>query len=229
MLKKMLVICRLSISLLSLINVNTLNGYIIRSATEADLPELFEVDRTISFEYFIPLYSQGYSHIELGKNPAHFLELELAHDQEWFPDIIKNKSASELFLVGYDDEKNAIMGFIIVHKTSENDLEIDLLLILKEYRGMKLGKSLITQALNHFPEVTMCHVHPLRFANESTLKFYESIGFINMGIPTTDALCIYGIPFSEMYLDYQLNLTPKRRLPDSMTSTHYSIRGGTGH
>lgn len=228
--KKIIVTSRFFISLICLINIHLSHPYLIRPAIEADLPALFEVDRTVSWEYFIPLYSQGYSHIELGKNPAHFLELELAHDQEWFPDIVKNKSESELFLVGYDEEKNAIMGFIIVHKMSESTLEIDLLLILKEYRGMKLGKSLIAQALNHFPEVTICHVHPLRFANESTLRFYESIGFINMGLPTIDALCIYGIPYSEMYLHYQLDLMPKRRFhratPSASEKTYYSIRRG---
>lgn len=209
-----------------------LYAYTVRPTREADLPELLALDREISLEYFVPLYQQGYSHLPLGQNPEYFLELDLAYDQQWFPEIINNNSDSAIMLVGYDDENDRLMGFIIIHKDTESSVLIDLLLIAKEYRGLKLGKTLISQALNYFPDIDYCRVTPIRFANEATLKFYESVGFVNMGPSTIDGLCIYGIPYNQMYWNYQLNLNSKRsaRLPirykNYFCNNHHSVRSG---
>lgn len=170
----------------------------IRKAIHDDLKELFELDKDVSYEYFLPVYSLGYAHLPLGKNPQYYLDLELEEDKKWFVDCIEEK-APELLWVADDRANDTVAGLIIAGNISDITMEINLLLILKKYRRHGIGKCLVQHALASFPDVSWCVVYPLRFANDDTLKFYQSVGFVNQGIPDIDRLNIYGIPYKDMY------------------------------
>ena len=142
---------------------------------------------------------QGYAHLPLGKNPKYFLDLELEKDKKWFPACI-NGNAESLW-VAYDQNKNKLTGFIIAHQPSSAKVEIDLLLILKEYRRKGIGKALVYHAIESFPAVTTCEVDPFQLANDATLAFYQAIGFVNQGIPTTGK-SIYGIHYKDLYYHF---------------------------
>lgn len=54
----------------------------IRNAVQEDLSAMLDLAKIVSYEYFLPLFTQEYSHLPLGKNSAYFLELELDHDKK---------------------------------------------------------------------------------------------------------------------------------------------------
>ncbi len=200
----LLISCTLSHALPSTID--------IRLAAEHDLPALFELDRIVSYEYFLPIYSSGYPE-PLASNPAYFLALELEEDKKWFPECIAGNAES--LWVAYDQTANALAGLIVAHQSSAEVMEIDLLLILKKYRGNGIGKALIHHAINAFPDSTLCEVYPLKFNNKVTLAFYEAVGFVNHGAPTFDKINLYGVPYKDMY--YHLTYAiPSRETKRSM-------------
>ncbi len=58
------------------IQQKTDNFITIHDAHLSDLEQLISLDRRVSFDYFKPIYTNGYAHLELGKNPDYFLEQE---------------------------------------------------------------------------------------------------------------------------------------------------------
>ncbi len=205
----------LSIALLitSTIAISIPKNITVRPAQETDLPSIYHLDRAVSFEYFKPLYLKAYAHLDLGKNPDYYLELELEEDKVWFPKCIQGET-DDKFIVAHNASNNTITGFIIVHKEKDSVGIIDLLLILKEYRGQGIGKALVHQTFEVLPEVKTWEVTPFRLENKDTLAFYEKLGFKNMGIPTFTETSIYGFPYSELYFQYQLDLsTDKAHYP----------------
>lgn len=190
---------------------------IIRKAIQKDLPALFDFDRTVSYEYFLPLYSTGYTHLPLGKDPTYFLELELENDKKWFPECI-NGNAESLW-VACDQKNNSIAGLLVAHKSSAEKMELDLLLIVKEYRAKGIGKAFIHHAINVFSPITTCEVYPLRFANDETLGFYQALGFVNQGIPANDKVNIYGISYNDMYYYFMFDLSSQRPPTAKVTPT----------
>jgi len=175
----------------------------IRNATQKDLPAIFSLDRIIAYEYFLPIFNKGYTHLPLGRDPTYFIELELERDKKWLPECVD--SSAESIWIAYDQDKNKLAGFIVAYQSSYAKVEIDLLLILKEYRKRGIGKRLVYHAIDSFPNVATCGVHVLRFANEETLAFYKTIGFVNQGIPTVDEIA-YGTPYKDIayYLTYDV-------------------------
>lgn len=177
-------------------------GIIIRDAHMHDLEQLLAIDRR-SFEYFKPIYANGYAHLELGKNPDYFLELELQNDASWLPACIQG-TTQEQMLVAYDQQKETAAGFLISHLHDPRTLELDLLLVDAPYRGKGIGKKLIFQAIALSGTITSCIVYPLRYANADTLAFYRAIGFTDLGPDRREQQNVYGIKCSDMYLHYRM-------------------------
>ncbi len=179
----------------------------IRNSTQEDLPAIFSLDRIIAYEYFLPIFSKGYTHLPLGRDPIYFIELELERDKKWLPECVSE--STESIWIAYDQDKNKLAGFIVAYQSSYAKVEIDLLLILKEYRKKGIGKALVYHAIDSFPDVATCGVHALRFDNEETLVFYKAIGFVNQGIPTVDEIA-YGTPYKDTayYLTYDVAKHP---------------------
>ncbi len=78
-------------------------------------------------------------------------------------------------------------------------IEIDLLIIDKEYRRLGLGKKLIYAALETYKECKTCTVYCFSH-NEKALAFYESQGFVVMGPGPKDRINNYGISYAELYV-----------------------------
>lgn len=180
-------------------------GIIIRAAQSSDQEQLISLDRRVSFEYFKPIYANGYAHLDLGKNPDHFLELELQNDAVWLPACIQG-TTQEQILVAYDQQTQTCAGFLIFHLHDPRTLELDLLLVDAPYRGKGIGKKLIYQAIALSKGITSCVVYPLRYANANTLAFYRTIGFVYLGPDRREHRNVYGIKCSDMYLHYRLDV-----------------------
>ena len=178
---------------------------IIRNACMHDLKKLLALDRRVSFEYFKPIYANGYAHLELGKNPDYFLELELQNDASWLPACIQG-TTQEQILIAYDQQRQTCAGFLIFHLHAPRTLELDLLLIDAPYRGTGIGKKLIFAAIALSSQITSCIVYPLRYANTDTLAFYRAIGFADLGPDTRNKINVYGINCADMYLYYRLDI-----------------------
>jgi len=144
---------------------------VVRHAREKDLPGLFELDRIVTYEYFKPLYISSYAHLPVGHNPNYYLDMEIEEDKEWFPACIA-KEVKDVLLVAHDTINDKIVGLIGEHQDSRDELKIDLLLILKAYRGRGIDKRLVCNFLQSFPDAKSCVVYPFQYSNEATLSFY---------------------------------------------------------
>lgn len=176
----------------------------IRFAKQNELQDILEFDRQVSFEFFKPLYETYYSNFALGKNPNYYLELDIKNDAKSFPDYI-NSINNKRILIAFDNKKNCIVGLLTFHK-EEKLLELDLLLISKDNRKQGIGKKLVHKSLSTFSNIDQCVVYPLKFGNDSALKFYESLGFENLGSYNSDELNSYGIKYKDMHFYYKMRI-----------------------
>lgn len=183
----------------------------IRPGRIDELPAILEFDKRTSIEAFKPIWLTGYSHLPIGQNPDYYLDQDLINDAHFFPAIIENQ-VQDRFLIAHDAVKDRPAGIIVFHKESDEGLIIDLLMVDQSYRRQGIAKNLITQALNTFPEIAYCDVSPLRFANDTALAFYESMGFKRLGLAPADKI-IYGASYAEMFYHYRLDLKPKKESP----------------
>jgi len=158
-------------------------GIEIRYACEKDFAGLMSLDKKVTDEFFKPLFLQGYAHTWLGKHTDDFLEQELRDDEKLFANAIAAHGNSRL-CIAYDRDNNTPAGLLLFHHDNENQSKIilDLFLIDKQYRRNGIGRRLIHAALKTFSNITVCDVFPLRFANASTLAFYEAMGFKKLGL-----------------------------------------------
>ena len=179
--------------------INTQN-ITIRFAQVADLTSVCDLDRMVTYEYFKPLYQEHFTHFELGCNPDPFLEKELAADVTDFKQLLT--SNANHILIALDVER--IVGILIFHQESTS-LELDLLLIDEQYRKQGIGKKLVDAMLAANQDATHCNVYVIR-GNHPALKFYEKLGFINLGIPHKEKQNIYGISYADMYWHYELRI-----------------------
>lgn len=85
-------------------------------------------------------------------------------------------------------------------------LEIDRLMVEQEYRRCGIGKKLIRQALTVFNEITICSLFVLKFGNEGARRFYESLGFVNLGEPKIDKQIWEEVSHKDLHFYYQLDL-----------------------
>lgn len=203
---------KISPVLIYILNLNNTNRFdtqeiAVRVPQPTDIKQLIEVDRAVSFEFFEPLYEKFYSQYDFGKRPHYYLELELAADEVLFRKILFESPDINTKVIIAHNQEQTILGFIIISLIDTHETEIDLLLVKKEFRAKHAGKYLIQAALKLFPTTTACNVYPFRFGNDATLKFYEKIGFRNMGLGPATRINPYGIGFQELYFHYRYTLT----------------------
>lgn len=183
--------------------VNSNAQIIYRAATNNDIASSLDLDYRVSMEFFKPFFKDNYAHLSLGKDPDHALSLDLENDKKLFPDCVNMVDKDRLF-VAYDDEKKFVVGLIVFHKEAAYLLEIDLLLIDKEYRTKGIGKNLVQKALSYFKDIKACGVHVFN-KNYQAINFYQKLGFINKGSGPENKNTVYGISYKEIcvycYLD----------------------------
>ena len=185
-------------------------GIIIRKPVLKDVSKIMNLDRLVNFEYFKPIYINGYAHLSVGQNPDYYIEQDLKYDEERLCEAIKIDSFGDFIAV--DQDNNKIIGYISAKILNSENFKIRLLIVDKKYRGQRIGKRLINEllvsALKCFPKLKYCIVYPYKFANEDTLKFYMSVGFENLGLPE-DYLQdnLYKVKYSELYYYFRLDLS----------------------
>lgn len=185
-------------------NVVSLNSLEIRFPVIEELKKIMQFDREVSLDYFKPLYENYYSDLVTSGTPEYYLELELVNDEIDFPSYI-NMEKDQAMFIAYNEKTDSIIGLITFHKNN-NALILDLLLVDKSFRNQGIGKKLVAQSFRVFDDIKECIVCPLRFGNENTLKFYETLGFKNYGPHLSGQLNFYGIKYSDMYFYYKLKI-----------------------
>lgn len=181
-----------------------IENIVVRPALQPDLKSIIEVDTHVSYEHFKPIFANHYANLWIGQYPDEFLEKDIKNDIENFEKCITDPSNDQKLLIAYDNSKQACVGFIIFHKDN-NKLVIDLLLIEKEYRNLGIGKKLMQRALTIFDNINICNLHVLKFGNEAAQKFYESLGFVNIGEPPADSKGD-GFKHKDLHFLYQLEV-----------------------
>lgn len=106
--------------------------------------------------------------------------------EDWFgipesrEEYIENGS-SELFWCAYDESK--VVGFIYLHKTGKDTIELYVIGVLKEYHRRGIGKALFECAKKAIKEsgYSFMQVKTVKMGKcqeyDNTNKFYLSIGF----------------------------------------------------
>lgn len=174
----------------------------IRPATKNDIPEILKIDKEASLEYFVPFFSQYYSHYNFGRNATEFLLSEVKKDKERFTEYITPESPHSLW-IAQDIEKNEIIGLITFVQIDTSIVELELLLLKKECRGRGIGKRLVLEPLKELDKINTCFLYCFK-ENKPTLKFYESLGFVNTGPGPSNRNFTNNVPYSETH--YKLEL-----------------------
>lgn len=191
---------------------------IIRPAQIEELKEAFDLDARVTFEFFKPLLLKSYSHLIDPKNIDDLLNSDLVTEEKLLSEAIKTPENKRLH-IAYDTNKKCIAGLLLFHKEKEL-AELDLLLVDKDYRNRGIGKRLVYSVLDVFNDITTITVHPLKIDNNATLKFYESLGFKNLGSGPSDKINTFGVRYSDMYFMYKLDV--HKHLRQSVELTHYN-------
>ena len=186
-------------SLVALLNSSTAlsEPALIRRASHDDIASALELDWRVSVEFFKPLFMHAYQ-TTLGKDPDYYIELDMVNDKKVFTGCVNGEGKHHLY-VACDEENMHVVGLILFHAHDETTFEIDLLLVDNAYRRLGLGKRLINAALEQFPSAETCIVYVFSH-NEPALRFYESIGFVNLGPGPADRNTIYGLTYEQVYV-----------------------------
>lgn len=177
----------------------------IRPATVQDLPAIFELDERISYEFFKPLYTNIYQHLNVDRDVDRDLQKELELDTESFPNIINNSGLERLH-VAWDTENNILCGIIVFSRQNNHEILLDLLLVDKNYRGKGIGKQLVNSMFSVFKDIKVVNVYPFKFNNENVLKFYELLGFKNCDLISEDKISIHDIRYIDLYYHFRLEV-----------------------
>lgn len=177
----------------------------IRPATADEIPSILELDYRVTFEFFKPQFINIYNKLGIKNDIDHDLNEELKSDAQTFSLIAKMEGAERLH-VAWDTAQNIPCGLLVFHKETNNVIILDLLLVDKNYRNQGIGKRLVRSAYKAFDGIKTIIVYPVQFNNENTLKFYESLGFKNLGVGPADKINCYGIPYSDMYYYFKLDM-----------------------
>ena len=176
----------------------------IRPATATEIPAILELDRTVTYEFFKQLFIDAYNLLGLTRDVDQDLEEELESDAQSFPKLAQADSPERLH-IAWDTETHAPCGLLVFHL--ENDeIILDLLLVDAAYRGQGIGKKLVRSIFSVFRDAKKVTVYPMQYNNDTTLKFYEALGFKNFGVGSNEKLNSHGIPYSKIYYHYELNL-----------------------
>lgn len=182
---------------------------VFREANLSDLEELYKVDREVTYEYFLPLYKN--QALFSDKDPSFYFEQELERDKELFADCVNGNAKAKLF-IAYNEVTKCILGFVLMSEESDAaTITIELLLILKEFRKKGIGRKLVYYGINSFPNAQQCWVYPLNFSSDAHF-FYQSIGFVNRGIPSIDKTTIYGISYKDIYYHFTCETNKIRKM-----------------
>lgn len=170
---------------------------IITKATQRDLKKIMELNRHVSVEFFKPIYQKYYTNFDLGQNPDKYIESELAMESKEYPHIIDD--SDYLFFVAI--VAGSIAGFIISSK-KQQAVQIDLLLVNKDYRGQGVGTALIgftyDQIKKHFSKIRIVEVYVLK-ENIDAINFYQRNGFVKSVMADQCRMTTYGIKFADMF------------------------------
>lgn len=179
------------------------DNIVIRAARFEDLKEILALDRRVTYEFFKPLFVSIYEHLGINQDAVHDLEIELADGEASFPEYTKPESQTKLY-AAFDSSDNSPYGLIVFHQHDDITIEIDLLEVDANYRNKGVGRKLISSALHAFAGIKKCIVYPIQYNNESTLSFYQSLGFKNLGKGPADKKNSHGISYADMYFFYEL-------------------------
>ncbi len=171
-------------------NVIAAKNFIIQEASFDTLEQIMNIDKEVTFEHFLSMYPLVFAGSWMGNNPQEGLTQEIHDDREKFEKAIGHEDNSRL-LTAFDAENKTPIGFLFFSKVTEDTMELELFLVLKEYRSQGAGKQLVAAAINYFDTIKQCYVDPHRNHNEATLKFYEKMGFVNQG-PTPRQIMLPG-------------------------------------
>ncbi|MDR3647236.1 MAG: GNAT family N-acetyltransferase [Candidatus Babeliales bacterium] len=164
-----------------------------------------ELDRKVTYEFFKPLFIDIYTNLGIKNDIDNDLEEELKNDSQTFSNLIQSNGIERLH-VAWDTLQNIPCGLLLFHKEENNEIMLDLLLVDKNYRGQGIGKRLVNSTYKTFDGIKIVTVYPVQFNNKNTLKFYESLGFKNLGVGPFDKINIYGIRYSDMYYHFKLDM-----------------------
>lgn len=205
-----------SVSNIFQIAFKSYENIVVRPAEEKDLPQVFELDRRVTFEFFQPLFKETYAQLGIVQNVESDLNDELTTACKWFPECVKAHGSERLY-IAWDTLHDLPCGLIVFHQNDIDTVEIDLLEIDAAYRGIGIGKRLVQSIFDAFSTTKTCIVYPLRSKNENTLKFYASLGFKNLGIDPRPKR-VHGIPCADLYcyLRYDVTQPLRSRLIDTI-------------
>lgn len=128
----------------------------------------------------------------MGDYPREALVEDLANDRKNFEKAIKHEDNSYL-IAAFDDERKTCAGFLFFRKITEDTVELDLFLVLKEYRGKGVGKKLVNAVINYFSTTKQCYADTHRCYNDTAKKFYEKMGFVNQGSTPSQTILPGGV------------------------------------
>lgn len=185
--------------------VASAHDVIIRPARMQDLQEILALDYRVTFEYFKPVFIKSYAQLIPSEKIDDFLNQDLVYDSQIFPEIIKTQENARLH-IAYDTNKKFIAGFLRFHK-QEDVVELDFFVIDKDYRRMGIGRKLIHDAIATFGSVKTVVLYTLKLGNDNTHRFYESMGFKNMGPGSSDKKYSWGISYADLFFLYRLDIS----------------------
>lgn len=200
-----------SVSNIFQIAFKSYENIVVRPAEEKDLPQVFELDRRVTFEFFQPLFKETYAHLGIVQNVDSDLNDELTTAREWFPECVKAQGSERLY-IAWDTLRDLPCGLIVFHQNDADTVELDLLEIDAACRGIGIGKRLVQSIFDAFSDTKSCIVYPLRYKNENTLKFYSALGFKNLGIDPRPK-SVHGISCADLYCYLRLDVTEPMRSP----------------
>ena len=196
----------LSLLIVAVLYSNTHSQQIeVRPPALEELPSVLELDKKVTEEFFQPLYEAVYQHLGIERDVKEDLQKELTMDAESFAQLVTPKGSERLH-IAWDTENNIPCGLIAFSQHENNDVSLDLLLVDKKYRQKGIGKKLVHSIFQIFTDTRALIVCPFQFNNESTLKFYESLGFKNLGLAPVDKTNCHGIRYSDLYYYYRLDV-----------------------
>lgn len=180
------------------------SNFNIRLVEPNDIFHVLELDKRVSFEFFAPIYAAHYTQWEFGRNPEFYLSKEFEIDQEMFPQIVRKQYLEdpglEYRLFGAFD--NDICIAIVLVENIKGFIEIKLFFVDSVYRGKGIGKAIFSFVRNYFSSNKQFMVYVLKYGNEKTQTFYQSLGFKNLGPGPANKISLYGVPYNEIFYKF---------------------------
>lgn len=192
------------ISLLLICSFALQGQVIIRPAVAADIPALIAFDRAITYEYFVPLVPQYYQNFFTLDQYAQEMEYEL---NVMDPDLFKKAidQVDNIYLhVAVNEENQDLVAFNLFSQIDDT-LNLDLILVAKDYRNKGICSKFIQTIIENFSEIKMITTEVLQ-CNLAACKAYEKIGFKNTGPGSADKTNCFGFGLDKWIFVYKLHL-----------------------